>query len=52
MDAMAEYAFTDNTSLKVNVSNLSNRVYADSLYRGFYTPGAPRAVQVSLKTRF
>ncbi|MBY0409864.1 MAG: TonB-dependent receptor, partial [Burkholderiaceae bacterium] len=52
VDAMAEYALTDNTSLKVNVSNLSNRVYADSLYRGFYTPGAPRAVQVSLKTRF
>lgn len=52
MDAMAEYAFDDKTSLKLNVSNLFDRTYADGLYRGFYTPGAPRAVQVSLKTRF
>jgi len=52
MDAMAEYAFDDKTSLKLNVSNLFDRTYADGLYRGFYTPGAPRAVQVTLKTRF
>ena len=52
IDAMAEYAFDDKTSLKLNVSNLTDRVYADALYRGFYTPGAPRSVQVTLKTRF
>ena len=52
MDAMAEYAFDDKTSLKLNVSNLFDRTYADGLYRGFYTPGAPRAVQLTLKTRF
>jgi catecholate siderophore receptor len=52
MDAMAEYAFDDKTTLKLNVSNLFDRTYADGLYRGFYTPGAPRAVQVSIKTRF
>jgi catecholate siderophore receptor len=37
VDAMVEYAFDDKTSLKLNVSNLFDKVYADGLYRGFYT---------------
>ncbi|MDP3229941.1 MAG: TonB-dependent siderophore receptor [Acidovorax sp.] len=52
MDAMVEYAFDDKTTLKLNVNNLFDRTYADGLYRGFYTPGTARSVQVSLKTRF
>jgi catecholate siderophore receptor len=52
LDAMAEYNFSDATALKFNVNNLTNQLYADTLYRGFYGPGAPRTVQVSLKTRF
>ncbi|EER58893.1 TonB-dependent siderophore receptor [Acidovorax delafieldii 2AN] len=52
IDAMVEYSFDEKTTLKLNVANLTDRVYADSLYRGFYTPGAPRSVQVTLKTRF
>ena len=52
MDAMVEYAFDDKTSLKLNVNNLFDRTYADGLYRGFYTPGVPRSVQMTLKTRF
>ncbi len=52
LDAMAEYSFSDATTLKFNVNNLSNKLYADTLYRGFYGPGAPRTVQVSLKTLF
>ena len=52
MDAMAEYAFDDKTTLKLNVSNLFDRTYADGLYRGFYTPGTARSVQLSIKTRF
>ena len=51
-DAMIEYSFDEKTSVKLNVTNLSNKLYADSLYRGFYTPGAPRSVQLNLKTRF
>ncbi len=51
-DAMLEYSFDEKTSLKLNVQNLSNKLYADSLYRGFYSPGAPRTVQLTLKTRF
>lgn len=52
VDAMAEYNVTDATSLKLNVTNLTDKLYADSLYRGFYAPGAPRAVQLTLKTLF
>jgi len=52
IDAMAEYSFDDHTSLKLNVTNLANKLYADSLYRGFYVPGSARAVQLTLKTRF
>ncbi|MGE8318921.1 MAG: TonB-dependent receptor [Comamonas sp.] len=51
-DAMAEYRFDQKTTLQLNVKNLSNKLYADTLYRGFYSPGAPRAVQLTLKTRF
>ena len=52
LDAMVEYSFDDKTSLKLNVTNLSNKLYADTLYRGFYGPGAPRLVQLTLKSRF
>lgn len=51
-DAMAEYTFNEQWSLKLNVTNLTDELYVDSLYRGFYAPGAPRSVQLSLKTRF
>ena len=52
IDAMAEYTFDQKTSLKLNVTNVSDKLYADSLYRGFYTAGAARAVQLTVKTRF
>lgn len=51
-DAMVEYSFNDKTSVKLNVTNLTNKLYADTLYRGFYGAGAGRAVQVTLKSRF
>ena len=51
-DAMAEYTFNEKTSLKLNVTNLTNKLYADALYRGFYAPGAARSVQATLKHRF
>lgn len=51
-DGMAEYMVDDNTTVKLNISNLSNKLYADSLYRGFYGPGAPRKVMLSVKTVF
>ena len=51
-DAMVEYTINDKTSVKLNVTNLTDKLYADTLYRGFYGPGAPRSVQLSLKARF
>ncbi len=51
-DGMVEYLVNDNTTVKLNVSNLGNKLYADGLYRGFYSPGAPRKVMLSLKTVF
>jgi catecholate siderophore receptor len=51
-DLMAEYTINDQFVVKGNVSNLTNKLYADSLYRGHYIPGAGRLVQVSLIARF
>lgn len=52
VDAMAEYSFSENTSVRLNITNLTDKLYADSLYRGFYVPGQARKVQVTLKTLF
>ncbi|PXW96132.1 catecholate siderophore receptor [Sphaerotilus hippei] len=52
LDAMAEYSFSEAVSVKFNVANLTDELYADSLYRGFYTPGAPRTAQLQLKAKF
>ncbi len=52
LDLMAEYMITDLTTLKLNVTNVTNELYADSLYRGFYSPGAPQSVQLTLKVQF
>ena len=51
-DLMAQYNFSDAISLMVNVTNVTNRYYADSLYSGHYVPGAPRNVKATLTARF
>jgi catecholate siderophore receptor len=51
-DGMIEYTVDERTTVKLQVSNLTDKLYADALYRGFYTPGAPREVMLSLKTVF
>jgi catecholate siderophore receptor len=52
VDALIEYVASDNTLVKLNVFNLTDKLYADSLYRGHYIPGAPRRIELSLKTLF
>jgi catecholate siderophore receptor len=52
VDAMAEYTINDLWSARLNVTNLADKTYADTLYRGFYGPGAPRKVELTLKTLF
>ena len=51
-DILVEYTISQMFTAKVNVSNISNKLYADSLYRGHYVPGAGRLVQFSLSTKF
>ncbi|MDQ2779336.1 MAG: TonB-dependent receptor, partial [Pseudomonadota bacterium] len=51
-DLLAEYAFNDSVSLRLNVLNVADKFYADSLYTGHYVQGAARSVQTTLTTRF
>lgn len=48
-DVMGEYTINWRTSLRLNVTNVTNRLYADQLYTGFYVPGAARSAQLTLK---
>ena len=51
-DLMAEYAINEQFTVKANLSNVTDKLYAESLYRGHYVPGAGRLLQVALTARF
>jgi catecholate siderophore receptor len=51
-DLMAEYAINQQFIVKANLSNLTDKLYGESLYRGHYIPGAGRMLQVSLSAKF
>ena len=51
-DLLAEYTFSDSLALKVNVLNVTNKFYADSLYTNHYIQGAARSVQATVSARF
>ncbi|PQA83551.1 TonB-dependent siderophore receptor [Limnohabitans sp. TS-CS-82] len=51
-DVMAEYRVDEHFTFKGNVSNLTNKRYADQLYSGHYVPGAGRLVQVTGSYKF
>lgn len=52
-ELMAEWvALRDRLTLKLNVSNVTNKLYADALYSGHYVPGPGRLVQLTASTRF
>ncbi|MES2839659.1 MAG: TonB-dependent siderophore receptor [Pseudomonadota bacterium] len=52
-DLMAEYRFDfENLILKANLTNVTNKLYADSLYPGHYIPGAGRTLQVTASLKF
>lgn len=51
-DLMAEYTINQQFSVKTNLSNVADKLYGESLYRGHYVPGAGRLLQVALTARF
>ncbi len=51
-DVLAEYTPTDQIAIRLNVLNVTDKLYADSLYTGHYIAGQPRTVYVSLAARF
>jgi catecholate siderophore receptor len=52
-DLMAEYKFDfDRLTLKANLSNVTNKLYADQLYTGHYIRGAGRVLQVTANIKF
>ena len=51
-DLMAEYSLSDNFTLKANLSNVTNKLYADAVYSGHYVPGAGRIFQITASMKF
>lgn len=51
-DVMAEYTYSEGVTVKLNVSNVTNKLYADQLYAGHYIPGAGRLAQMTASIRF
>jgi catecholate siderophore receptor len=51
-DAMVAYLMNDKVTLKLNVSNLTDKLYADQLYPGHYIPGSGRLVRLTGSLKF
>jgi catecholate siderophore receptor len=52
-DLMLEYALVPNQlTMKFNLSNVADKLYADQLYSGHYIPGAGRLAQVTASWKF
>ncbi len=51
-DALLEYRINEGNTLKLNIDNLFDKVYYNTLYRGFAAPGAERSVHVTLTSKF
>ena len=50
-DLMAEYN-AGPVAFKLNLTNISNTLYADTLYRGHYIAGKPRTLQLTTTLKF
>lgn len=51
-DLLAEYTYSEQVGFKFNVLNVTNKLYADSLYTAHYIPGQPRTIFASVAVRF
>jgi catecholate siderophore receptor len=52
VDALLEYTINQDNSVKLNIDNLFDKVYFNTLYRGFAAPGPERSVRVTLTSKF
>jgi len=50
-DVLVEYLLKD-VSFKLNITNITDKHYADTLYRGHYVPGKPRTLQLTMAAKF
>lgn len=51
-DLMAEYVISQLITLKANLTNVTDKRYADQLYSGHYVPGAGRMFQLTASFKF
>ncbi|MFN9728617.1 TonB-dependent receptor [Acidovorax sp.] len=51
-DLMAEYTISERYTVKANLSNVTNKLYADAVYSGHYVPGAGRVFQITASMKF
>ena len=51
-DALVEYRISEGSTLKLNIDNLFDKVYYNTLYRGFAAPGDARSVRLTLTSKF
>ena len=51
-DALLEYRVSEGNTIKLNIDNLTNKVYYNSLYQGWPTPAALRTVRMTLTSKF
>jgi catecholate siderophore receptor len=51
-DAMLEYKATQALTVKLNATNLTNKLYADNVYRGHYVPGKGRSFELNANYKF
>jgi catecholate siderophore receptor len=51
LDLMTEYKINERYTVKGNITNVANTLYADQLYDGHYIPGAGRLIQVTLSAK-
>ena len=51
-NALLEYRINQGNTVKLNVDNLTNKVYYSSLYREWPTPATLRTVRLTLTSKF
>ncbi len=52
VSAMAEYKPNDLLTFQFNVNNVTNKLYAQALYTGHYSPGAGRTYMLTTRLNF